>query len=218
MLRNFIDIIGITKEEDLPSKINGQIIQYSEVDYIDIPEDKPKINDIYQIAIKADIKSTRTINAPTGKIVVVDGEKSFKIIYSEKGQSEKANILNLKLPFNTFIDIEDKQEEIKKIDIYILDVYFQIVTSKKLYSYVLYMVNVQYCNVINNKFLREDENCLKDIKFVQVKDEEYVCPNKVNNVFEEVSMSQIKESYENDNISYDKYNEKQLVDIDSEYL
>ncbi|EPY2275118.1 hypothetical protein ACXAUS_004048 [Clostridium sporogenes] len=218
MLRNFIDIIGITKEEDLPSKINGQIIQYSEVDYIDIPEDKPKINDIYQIAIKADIKSTRTINAPTGKIVVVDGEKNFKIIYSEKSASEKANILNLKLPFNTFIDIEDKQEEIKKIDIYILDVYFQIVTSEKLYSYVLYMINVQYCNVINNKFLREDENCLKDIKFVQVKDEEYVYTNKFNNVFEEVSMSQIKESYENDNISYDKYNEKQLVDIDSEYL
>ena len=218
MLRNFIDIIGITKEEDLPSKINGQIIQYSEVDYIDIPEDKPKINDIYQIAIKADINSTRTINAPTGKIVVVDGEKSFKIIYSEKSPSEKANILNLKLPFNTFIDIEDKQEEIKKIDIYILDVYFKIVTSKKLYSYVLYMINVQYCNVINDKFLREDENCLKDIKFVQVRDEEYVYTNKVNNVFEEVSMSQIKESYENDNISYDKYNEKQLVDIDSEYL
>ncbi|MGO5073463.1 hypothetical protein ACTQ4K_05825 [Clostridium sporogenes] len=218
MLRNFIDIIGITKEEELPSKINGQIIQYSEVDYIDIPEDKPKINDIYQIAIKADIKSTRTINAPTGKIVVVDGEKSFKIIYSEKSPSEKANTLNLKLPFNTFIDIEDKQEEIKKIDIYILDVYFQIVTNEKLYSYVLYMINVQYCNVINNKFLREDENCLKDIKFVQVKDEEYVYTNKVNNVFEEVSMSQIKESYENDNISYEKYNEKQLVDIDSEYM
>ena len=142
IIRNSIDIIGITPEDELPKKINGQLIEYSEVEHIYIPEDSPRLGNIHQISIDLKTTSHRIIKAPTGEIIVLDGVKKLKVIYSRKGYSDRANIVNLQIPFNTFIELTNTPIKVEDIDIHIVDAYFTRIGSRKLYSYTLYMVNV----------------------------------------------------------------------------
>lgn len=142
IIRNFIDITGITPEDELPKKINGQIIEYSEVEHIYIPEDNPRLGNIHQLSINLKITSHRIIKAPTGEIIVLDGIKKLKINYSRKGYSDKETIVNLQIPFNTFIELTNAATKVEDIDIHIVDAYFTRIGSRKLYSYTLYMVNV----------------------------------------------------------------------------
>jgi hypothetical protein len=142
IIRNSIDITGITPEDELPQKISGQLIEYSEVEHIYIPEDRPRLGNIHQISIDLETTSHRIIKAPTGRIIVLDGIKKLKIIYSRKGYSDRANIVNLQIPFNTFIELPKTSINIEDIGIHIVDAYFNQIEARKLYSYTLYMVNV----------------------------------------------------------------------------
>lgn len=142
VIRNFIDIEGITPEQELPDKITGQLIEYSEVEHIYIPNDKPRIYNIQNISIKIDITSSRIINAPLGKIVVLDGLKSFKITYTQRGHNERASIVDLDLPYNTFIEIPKDRENMGSAHVYVADAYFKVIDSRKIYSYILYVINV----------------------------------------------------------------------------
>ena len=142
IIRNSIHITGITPEDELPKKIKGQLIEYSEVEHIYIPEEKPKLGNIHQITIDLETISHRLINAPTGKIIVLDGIKKLKIIYSHKGYEDRVNIANIKIPFNTFIEFPKDSMKVEDISIHIVDAYFTPVQPRKLYSYTLYMVNV----------------------------------------------------------------------------
>lgn len=144
IVRNFIDIIGITPEDELPDKNNGQIIEYSEVENIFIPEHHSRIRNIFQIMVKVEIKSTRTVNAPLGKVIIVDGIKRLKIIYEDRGDSKKANIVNLEVPYNTFIELQKGAEILDNIEIYIMDAYFHSISPRTLYSHVVYLIHIHY--------------------------------------------------------------------------
>ena len=56
MLRNFISVTGITQENDLPKKAKGELLQHSEVDYIFIPSNRPRVKELTHISISVDIK------------------------------------------------------------------------------------------------------------------------------------------------------------------
>lgn len=143
IIRNSIDIVGITPEDKLPGKINGQLIEFSEIEHINIPEDKPRLGNIHQISIHVEPTTSRVIKAPNRKIIVLDGLKNIKIIYSYRSHSEKANIVKLQLPFNTFIELPENTIEVGDINIHIADAFFQTIEARTLYSYILYMVEVE---------------------------------------------------------------------------
>lgn len=152
IVRNSINITGITSEDKLPRRIKGQIVEYSEVEHISIPEENPRIRTIHQISFKVDSKVSRTINSPTGKILILDGRKKIKIIYSHKSDSKKSTVLDIQLPFNTYIDLPDDAAEVEDINIYVLDAYFDLLESRKLYYHVLYWINVEYSKEKYDKF------------------------------------------------------------------
>ncbi|MCQ1530739.1 hypothetical protein [Lutispora saccharofermentans] len=143
IVRNFIDIIGITPESELPGVNRGEIIEYSDHETIFIPEQRIKIESIYQIMIDLELKSERLINAPQGKIYVLDGVKKLKIIYTDKDGEGKAKILNLERPFNTFMDLP-QGAWIENIKLFIADAYFQLLDERNIYSYCLYMIDARY--------------------------------------------------------------------------
>lgn len=142
IFRNSIDIIGITPENELPRKINGQLVEYSELDYILLNESKKRFGYIQQIEVSVDVKGTRTIKSPNSKIIVVDGIKNFKIL--SKIHSDKVSTFNIEMPYNTFLDLPKEVDKMEELKIYIVDAYFQLVHSKKIYSHILYMINAKY--------------------------------------------------------------------------
>lgn len=152
ILRNSIEVEGISSEEELPKEINGQVIEYSETDYIYVPENRPLINNISKIEVKVTIKESRTIEAPTGRIIILEGSRKISITYRPVGYKENYN-LKLDLPFNTFVDIPNNAGEIKSINIYTVDAYFKMMNSKKIYSFMVYMINVVHENTVTSKVL-----------------------------------------------------------------
>ncbi|MCT4508386.1 MAG: hypothetical protein N4A48_06425 [Tepidibacter sp.] len=247
IVRNFINIKGITQEDKLPSKVNGQIIQYSDTETIFIPRDKSGVKNIYEIMIDIDISSTRTINTPLGKTIVIDGVKKYKIMYTENGDVEKANIIYINTPYNTFVELPNNAN-LNNINIHIMDAYFDLISIRKIHSYTVYLLDVDYTvegrNINNNtEYILEgrNTNSNKEISVCGFKenikvdvDERFNIEFKENfnykpdqEILKEMSIS--KEEYEEDEsidtdeelieIETDKEDEDyKSIDIDEEYL
>lgn len=160
VIRNSINVIGIADINELPDKLQEQMIQYSESETIFIPCDKAEVGDIFEIMIEIEITSKRIVETNINKTVILDGVKKYKIIYSEKSSS-KANILYLDIPYNTFIKLP-KNEIINKVSVYILDAYFSILSTRKIYSYLVLQLDVNkskdYTNVGKNKNIDSVQN------------------------------------------------------------
>lgn len=190
MIRNFINVTGITPEEELPNKITEQMIQYAEVETLFIPKNSPEIKSIYEIILEVDILSHRIIHSPLGTTMVLDGVKKHKIIYTEKDESEKASILNVNIPFNTFIELPNYNGFIPIVNIYILDAYFDILSERKIYSHTIYLIDVYHDGQKINHTTTDSINRSQTV--------------------DEMALSKEFRKTENKTIEY--------IDLDSEYL
>lgn len=157
IVRNFIDIIGITPEDELPHVNRGKIIEYSDHENIFVSEKGIAIESIYQVIINWKIKSKRMLNTPQGKLNILDGVKELKIVYTDKEGGGKVGILNVERPFNTFIDLP-QNTDIENIEVFIADAYFHLLDERNIYSYYLYVIDVQYMNElpVNPQHVKEE--------------------------------------------------------------
>lgn len=144
LVRNNINIEGLSLEEELPQKVDGQLVTYSETESLYIPEDKPEAKDIYEISLEIDIKSKRTIKTAFGKLIVIDGVKKFKMLYAENNEASSASIAAYKTPYNTFFEVPNSTEEILDISVHILDAYFQLLDGRKIYSHYIFQLSINY--------------------------------------------------------------------------
>lgn len=142
MIRNFINIEGIILEKDIPEFMHGECFEYSECDYIDIPDGYSNISSIYEVSVALEINNYRTVNLKHNKIIVLDGHKKLKFMYTDT-QDNKISILNLSLPYNTFFEI-DVNTNIKNAEVYILDAFVEKVSSRKIYCFLIFMVCAEY--------------------------------------------------------------------------
>lgn len=142
MIRNFINIEGIVSEKDIPEFIHGESYEYSECDYIDIPNGYPDISSIYEASISLEINNYRTITLKHNKVIVLDGRKKFKFMYTDT-ENNKISILDLSLPYNTFFEI-NSDTNIKNAEVYILDVFMEKVSPRKIYCFLVFMVCIEY--------------------------------------------------------------------------
>ncbi len=146
ILRNSIDITGITPENELPSKIEGSLVEHSDVDYIFIPGGRPRARVINKVSVGVEIKSKRIIKAPLGTAVIIDGVKNIKITYSPIGHSRRRITINLQLPYNTFFELPHGISDSDDIHVYVADAYFELVDGRKIYNYIFYMLDIKYKN------------------------------------------------------------------------
>jgi len=149
LIRNSIEIIGITAEENFPKKINGQWIEYSEVVTLFIPKNKPQIGKLIQASIKIENEYSKTISSVFGKTVILDGTKKFDFEYSSNTNSNKIYKVHLEIPFNGFIDLPSEVDNLESSNVYILDAYFNRLDSRKICSSILYLINVNYEQTIS---------------------------------------------------------------------
>lgn len=204
IVRNHINIEGITREEDLLQNKNGHTIIYSDTRTLYLPYGKPEIKSIYEILISIDIKSHRSINTPIGKVVALDGVKKYKIIYTENSDVEKISILNLDTTFNTFTELPKDLEDIWNLKIHVIDAYFSVITPRKIYGHFLYLLDVNY-NVGHVDYKEETlEDALPNTyDGIQIKSK------PLENMYKELSISE--------DIEKSNYNNP-LIDLDEEIL
>ena len=234
IVRNCIDVVGITPENELPKEIGGQLIEASETENIFL-ENELNIKNIYQIIIEVGIKGTRDISAPLNKIVVVDGFKKFKVAYYN--EENHVGVLEIESPFNFFIDIDKDEVEIESINIHIADAYFHLTNKNILYNHILYIIDVPYSNnkSQNNKISKKLNLELEDseeyeLSFMEDSNEielDSDMEEQTENDYDENEVEQVKESVIKEmlisednklNTGVDERKENEFIDIDSEYL
>jgi len=142
IVRGFIKISGITDVNDLFNLNNIYSAQFAEKDMIYLPEDSPGIDNIFEIILKAEILSCRFINTPTGTSIIFDGIKSLKIISTEINSDGKANFSYIKLPFNIFAKSPKVVGKMQDYDIYIMDAFFTLLDTKRIYSHITYLLHL----------------------------------------------------------------------------
>lgn len=217
IVRNCIDIVGITPESELPKKINGQIVETLEKENLFI-KDNIEIKNIYQIIIDISIKGTRVINTPLNKIIVMDIIKKFKIAYYD--MDNNMSILELDSPCNLFFNIENDKIEIEKTNIYIADAQFELVNNNTLYNYILFIMDVHYLGGFRksgkiNSFNEDTKNSDDDFDTSDNKDND----NKVvNHALKEVSIAEDNKIENNKDKQLNISLKNELLDMEDEYL
>ena len=119
------------------------MLQHSEVDYIFIPSNRPRVKELTHISISVDIKNHRIIKGPKGNILILDGLKKLKVCYLPESRSKRTLQVELYLPYNTHLELPDEVKDIDNVDIYIGDAYFELIEGRKIYSFVFYILDVQ---------------------------------------------------------------------------
>lgn len=143
MIRNFINVVGITDESELPTECPGQFVEYSETDYLFLPEATPSVNTLYEVNLGIEILNSRIINMQNSRVYILDGNKKFKITCSSKDKSNKPLTFKFNYPFNAFIDIENN-DNVKSAKVFVLDAYFHLINPKTIYSNITYLISVEY--------------------------------------------------------------------------
>ena len=154
VVRNFIKVSGIADEQELLSIVSGQIIQYSENDTIFIPENMPEIENLFNVVIDIDIRKSRRVNTTLGSTIILDGLKLLKVIYASKEDGGRVRLVDLELPYNTFVELP-KNVAAFDTRVYIIDAYFSLLDSRRIYSHIVYLV---YANHEQNKAVNNNSD------------------------------------------------------------
>ena len=158
LMRNSINVEGLAKESDFPTDVNGHIIKYSEVETILIPNNKPEAKSISDIKVKLKITDERTLNGGFGKTMVLGGTKSYKVSYVENSPEAIRCTANIEEPYISCIDLPNDIEKTSKANTYIIDAYFHLMDSRKIYAHFVYLIHV----LRNDHFHDEVDNEIKD--------------------------------------------------------
>ena len=142
MLRNFISVTGITQEKIYlrGSRDNCYSIPILTI-YLYLATGLVKTT---HIGVSVDIKNHRIIKGPKGSVIILDGFKKLKVCYIPENRSKRTIQVELYLPYNTHIEIDGDVKAISNIDIYIGDAYFELVDGRKIYSFIFYILDMDY--------------------------------------------------------------------------
>ncbi|MDP4091568.1 MAG: hypothetical protein Q8930_20170 [Bacillota bacterium] len=166
ILRNSIDITGISLEGELPRQIRGDFSEAYDTSYLFIPGNRPRPRAISEISMSVELKEEKIINSPAGKIAILDGVKNIKVTYLPVGHSRRRINVLLALPFNTSVKLPESATDIEDINIYIADAYFQLVEGRKIYSYIYYILDVDYPHKPLPIEVEEEETELHDTDII----------------------------------------------------
>lgn len=218
VVRNCIDIVGITPESELPFRKKGQHIETSQKENLVI-DSKITIKNIYQIVMDIGIKGTRIVNSSPSKIVVIDGYKKFKVACYD--MDNNMAVIELYSPFNLFFDSGNSDAKLEKPNIYIVDAYFELINSKKLYCNIVYLIDTHYFEDITpvekkrniNKYSREDLNGK-----LYTSEEESRNRRLKEAIINEMSISEDYKIDFNEENDFNITEKTELIDIEAEYL
>ena len=205
IVRNGIDIVGITPEKELPAEISGQLLEVSETENLLISKDV-KIKKIQKIFLDPEIKGTKIINAPLCKIFIIDGYKKLKISYYDTENNMKT--LELASPFNLFFDIEKNTAEAEELRLYIADAYFELTSSSTIYCYIIYMADIRY--------IKDGTEAKQKISLNKQNTGEFNLPKEAAAL--EMSISKEKKADPEKMPEGEAGLKNSLVDIEAEYL
>lgn len=106
MLRDFINIIGVDDVSEFPvlTPLN-RYRQFTVEENLELPAEKPDIEQITSVMIEAQVTDFRTIATPTGLKVIIDGILNQKVVYTADEPTQSIHSAHFTKGFCTYIEI-----------------------------------------------------------------------------------------------------------------
>lgn len=142
IIRNLINVEGIAQESDFNIQPNDNIIKYSCVETLFIPSNKPEAKKINEINIKLQITDERILKSGIGKSLVLGGLKNYKVSYVENSPEATKCTACIQEPYITYLDISNDISEVEKSYVYIIDAYFHLMDSRRIYAHFVYLIHI----------------------------------------------------------------------------
>ena len=138
---DLIEIEGLYKPDN-----NINYCQYPKKEFIKeinlkIPKQKPNIEKLAKILIKADIIKNKIIDTPEGSKAIIQGKINKQIYYVADNPEQSVHAAHFEIPFCNFIKLPDCYK-IKKIKVYVEDVSSVVVNPRKINECVVIFICV----------------------------------------------------------------------------
>lgn len=150
---NYVEISGEVGEEGLPTLLPGDSWKELTVpETVTIPEQKPDIEQLVEVIVKAKIDATRIVETPvqengnnavnnendqsTGRKLIVEGSICQKIIYVGDVKEQSLHSASFKIPFSTFIVLPNGTplDAEFRVDAFIEDVFIEEITEREVFK------------------------------------------------------------------------------------
>ncbi|GAB6139128.1 DUF3794 domain-containing protein [Halanaerobaculum tunisiense] len=159
MVETSSDFVKIVGECDIDNVdlTQGNFNQIAVPETLEIPEQKPDVEQILKVMLEGEIGSVKLVETPegesasgmekTGKGLVVEGNLHQKIVYVAETDDEDQPVhsAEFNIPFSTFIPINTclipGEEDQIDVEICIEDVYVEMLNQREIFKNVTIVVN-----------------------------------------------------------------------------
>lgn len=142
VVRNSINVEGLTKESDFPNEANSFTIKYCEAETMLIPTNKPEAKIINEVDISLIVSNERILGGGFGKTIVLGGTKNYRVSYLENSPEATNTTANIQEPFIYCVDLPKDIENVTIIRTYLIDAYFHLIDSRRIYAHFIYLINI----------------------------------------------------------------------------
>ena len=159
VLSGSIEIVGIC--EDFPNNCQGAFTQLKVPEVVEIPEQKPDIEQIIQVLIEGKITNLKLIKTPvgdseegqhlTGEKLVIEGKLHQKVVYvAETAEgNQPVHSAEFDIPFSTFIvvpkcyigTVKPGKEDDINVQVCIEDVFIEEINPREVIKSSLLFIN-----------------------------------------------------------------------------
>jgi hypothetical protein len=154
---NLIEFVGVANPNVLPQ---GATVfkQLSVMETVEIPEQKPDIEQLLQVSVAVNVFSVRVIEtpiaatgAPSGQILtgykaIIEAELCQKIQYVANEPSQSVHAAHFSVPFSEFIVLPDTfspdTQPLPKVVAYIEDIFAQQLDERKIFKNITIMLDI----------------------------------------------------------------------------
>lgn len=143
------ELVTIEEEiECLPSKKVCK--EFIKEKCIEIPPQKPKIEELAKIIIKPIVTSHKIIKTKEGFKVIVQGKIIEKVFYVADKPEQSVHAAKFSFPFCNFIKLPHKYKNVKDVKVNIEDVVIQLTEKRRICQCILICIcaipDKEYCN------------------------------------------------------------------------
>lgn len=152
---NLVEFIGVANSNVLPQAATV-FKQLSVMETVEIPEQKPDIEQLLQVSVAVNVFNVRVIETPvgtapdgqtlTGYKAIIEAELCQKIQYVADEPTQSVHAAHFSVPFSEFIVLPDTfvpdTQPLPKIVAYIEDIYAQQIDKRKIFKNITIMLDI----------------------------------------------------------------------------
>ena len=155
-LSDLVEFVGVADEFPCLEGEEDYWTQLSVAETLEIPEQKPDIEQIAKVVVEVELISQRVVKTPvsycdnlagnklTGKKLILEGYLRQKVFYVADVPEQSVHVAHFKVPFSTFVVIPKATSLYAKfrVDSYVEDIFIKMNNNREIFKNITLFLHV----------------------------------------------------------------------------